>query len=208
MNGIWLASYLALWLLVAAETLIFLALLRQVGVLHTRIGPRGAMAMEGPVLGDLAPSESFLTVDGSDFVFRASNLNARLVALFVNPSCSACEAVMTSFRTFVRSMKESVEGAVVIAAEPSDAASWARKRHWKGPVIASKRPLEILKIPSTPFAVMFDGKGRILAAGLVNSLEQLESLIARKEGRPGDLDERDSADPDGKWATWEAASMR
>jgi methylamine dehydrogenase accessory protein MauD len=208
MNGIWLASYVALWLLVAAETLVFLALLRQVGVLHTRIGPRGAMTMEGPGLGDLAPSEGFPTVDGRDFVFRASNPQARLVALFVDPSCSACDAVMTSFRTFVRSMKQSIEGVVVVAAEPSDAASWSRKRHWKGPVIASTRPLEVLKIPSTPFAVTFDANGRILAAGLVNSLEQLESLIETEKGQPAAPDERDLAEPDGKGATWEAASMR
>lgn len=209
MTGIWIASYIALWLLVLVETVIFLAVLRQVGVLHTRIGPRGAMAGEGPVIGDVAPADRFRTVDGGQFVFRPTEPDGTLVALFVSPSCSACDAVVTSFRTFVRSMNGAIEAVLAVADEPSGAAAWARRRGWKGPVIPSAKALEALKIPSTPFAVTFDGNGRIQSAGLVNSIEQLESLLVdEEERRPAAAPVAVLAESDRKETAWEPASIR
>src|SRR6476646_5574020 len=52
-EAFWVASYAALWLAVAALAALVLALYRQVGVLHLRLGPRGALEEEGegPELG-------------------------------------------------------------------------------------------------------------------------------------------------------------
>src|SRR6266700_2838910 len=54
MHGWWTASYVALWLLVGALALLVVALARQVGTLHLRLGPRGALEIdtEGPPLGE------------------------------------------------------------------------------------------------------------------------------------------------------------
>jgi hypothetical protein len=41
-TGIWLISYVALWLLVTLLLLAVFTLARQVGILHTRLGPVGA----------------------------------------------------------------------------------------------------------------------------------------------------------------------
>ena len=52
-RAFWEASYAVLWLGVAALAVLVLSLYRQVGVLHLRLGPRGALEEEGegPELG-------------------------------------------------------------------------------------------------------------------------------------------------------------
>jgi hypothetical protein len=56
-RGFWLASFALLWLAVAGLTALVLALYRQVGVLHQRLGPRGAFEhdAESLALGSPAP---------------------------------------------------------------------------------------------------------------------------------------------------------
>src|SRR3954468_551023 len=52
-EAFWEASYAVLWLAVVALVVLVLSLYRQVGVLHLRLGPRGALEQEGegPELG-------------------------------------------------------------------------------------------------------------------------------------------------------------
>ncbi len=50
MSGWWAAAFIAQWLLVVVLAAIVVALARQVGTLHLRLGPRGALEVdsEGP----------------------------------------------------------------------------------------------------------------------------------------------------------------
>ena len=50
-------SNVVLWIAVLALLFVVLALVRQIGVLHERIAPMGAMTSDhGPAVGELAPS--------------------------------------------------------------------------------------------------------------------------------------------------------
>ncbi len=175
MHGAWLASYVALWGLIILETTIFLAVLRQVGVLHTRIGPRGAMADATPAIGDILTDSSFRSLTGTMVPFRSAP-GQTLLALFVNPSCAVCGDVVPGFQTLLRERALNLAGLVAIAADVEDARTWARDHRVKTDVVASPNLLKRLGIPSTPFGVTLDSDGKVIAAGLVNNLEQLESL--------------------------------
>jgi hypothetical protein len=65
-TGWWATAFVALWLLVAALCVVVVALARQVGTLHLRLGPRGALEMddEGPPLGDAPLPKDALTIEG------------------------------------------------------------------------------------------------------------------------------------------------
>lgn len=53
MTGVWLVSYLLLWVVLGLLILVTLALARQIGILHRRIPPIGARtANPGPDIGD------------------------------------------------------------------------------------------------------------------------------------------------------------
>ena len=58
MTGWWAAAFVAQWLLVLVLATVVVALARQVGTLHLRLGPRGALEVdsEGPALGEAPPA--------------------------------------------------------------------------------------------------------------------------------------------------------
>ena len=66
MHGWWAVSYVVLWLLVIGLALLSLALARQVGTLHLRLGPRGALEIdhEGPPLGEAPEPLELADLDG------------------------------------------------------------------------------------------------------------------------------------------------
>jgi hypothetical protein len=86
-EAFWLASFLSLWLLVAGLGALVFALYRQVGVLHLRLGPRGAFEhdAESLPLGDQAPPET-----------------AASLVVFTSPSCPVCAQIVPGLRAISR----------------------------------------------------------------------------------------------------------
>src|SRR5438093_854046 len=96
MHGWWAISYVVLWLLVVALALLVLALARQVGTLHLRLGPRGALEIddEGPPLGEAPEPVDVRDLDGRAFTIGGPG--AAQLVLFVSPSCAVCRDVLPS----------------------------------------------------------------------------------------------------------------
>ena len=67
MTGWWAFAFVVLWLLVVVLCIVVIALARQVGTLHLRLGPRGALEIddEGPALGEPLPSVEAAAADGA-----------------------------------------------------------------------------------------------------------------------------------------------
>jgi Methylamine utilisation protein MauE len=147
-TGFWVASYAALWLAVAALAALVLSLTRQVGVLHLRLGPRGALeeAGAGPPLGARVDHHR-LPGDG----------RAVLVA-FTSAGCPMCRQIVPGLPAVAR-----MAGIAVVHAAYEDA---------DGPELH-----EAFAVPGTPFAVFVDPAGVVMAKGTVNTLEQLEGLV-------------------------------
>jgi Methylamine utilisation protein MauE len=144
----WEASYAVLWLAVAALAVLVLSLYRQVGVLHLRIGPRGALEEEGegPGLG---------TAIGHPAVPPG---RATLVA-FTSAGCPVCHQIVPGLRVLER--------------DPALAVVHAAYEDAGGPELHAA-----FDVPGTPYAVYLDATGAVRAKGTVNTLEQLESLVA------------------------------
>lgn len=61
------ASVVVLWVVVLVLAVAVFALARQIGVLHGRLAPAGAlMTTAGPKVGELAPTRTIETLDGRD----------------------------------------------------------------------------------------------------------------------------------------------
>ncbi len=176
MSGMWLVGFLGLWVLVLLQTLLFVALLRQVGVLHTRVAPRGAMGTETPTAGDIVPQTVFETLDGHPVRFAAQN-DKDFLALFVTPACSVCKDVMPGFRALSRERQSELDTVLAIGADEVEAREYTREHSIRVATVADPRLLHQFKIPTTPYGVVINSEGRISAAGLVNNLEQVESLL-------------------------------
>ena len=159
MSGWWAAAFVAQWVLLAVLAIVVVALARQVGVLHLRLAPLGALEVddEGPRLGDAPPVRTARSHDGSETVVGGPG--PRRLLAFVSPTCPICEQVLPSL-------------------PPAAAATQMTLQ------VVSDRALEVAyAVPGVPFVVVLDESGIVRSKGTVNSLEQVEGLIDTARGR-------------------------
>lgn len=172
--SLWLASYIVLWLLLLLVVLSVIVLFRQLGVLHLRFGPRGALSTEeGPELHVLAP-----VIDSVDTSGRARHLGGPgrpTTLVFVSPQCSICEDLLPAIRAVYRSIPRDSQLMVVSTGNDEISASYARRLK-PVPVLADPSVAEVFQVAATPFAVHLDSGGLVARKGVVNTREQLESV--------------------------------
>jgi hypothetical protein len=153
LSGWWAAAFVVQWILLVVLAIVVIALARQIGVLHLRLAPLGALEVddEGPRIGQAPPARTAMAADGVPTLVGGPGPR-RLVA-FTSPTCPICELVVPSI--------------------PAAAAA-ARMV----PQIVSDPDLEAAYgVPGVPFLVVLDGSGIVRSKGTVNSLEQIEGLI-------------------------------
>ena len=163
MSGWWIAAFAAQWILLVALGIAVVALARQVGTLHLRLGPLGALEIddEGPPLGEgLAPMPA--NGDDGSRVTLGGPAAVPRIALFVSEHCPICAAVKPGLPAAAHSAGMD---ALVLA----DAELEGR-----------------LAIPGTPYVLVVDRLGIVRSKGTVNNLEQLEGLVDTAEQRIDD----------------------
>lgn len=149
-GGVWVASYVLLWLLVLVLAFAVVALLRQVGVLHARLHPLGVhFAGEGPALDAVAAP-----VEGVDYAEKAVTLVA-----FTSPTCEVCEGLRPSLAAIDRDYHD-VQLRVLDLDD------------------RTRATFDAFNVRSTPYVVAVDRTGTVRGRGVANSLEQVEELLA------------------------------
>lgn len=153
MTGWWTAAFVAQWVLLMVLTVIVVALARQVGTLHLRLGPRGALELdtEGPQIGEAPPPLTARDAEGAGV--QIGGPGARRLVLFSSATCSVCGEVAPG---------------VPVAASAAAMAST---------VVHDEQAEKAWDVPGTPFLVVLDEMGVVRAKGTVNNLEQVEGLI-------------------------------
>ena len=164
MNGsLWIASYVLLWIAVLVLGVAVIALLRQIGVLHTRVAPMGVhFAGEGPELNQPAPDQA---------VFDYASNDTTLLA-FVSDTCEICAALHPSLERLDRR-------------EPGLSLRTVR--------IETDRPaFSAFRVRSTPYLVAVDRLGIVRSRGVANTLDQAEEMLAEVWAGVIDLDAEES----------------
>jgi hypothetical protein len=151
--GWWMAAFTVQWVLLIALCVVVVALARQVGVLHLRLGPLGALEIddEGPPLGQTPPSLLARAADGSAIDLGGPG-GGRLV-VFESPTCPVCEQLRPS----VPAVAAAAGLVPQVVSDPEAERAWA--------------------VPGVPFVAILDPFGVVRAKGTVNDLEQLEGLV-------------------------------
>ncbi len=161
MTGIWMISYALLWATVLALGFAVLALLRQIGVLHTRIAPMGVhFAGEGPELDAPAPAIADVDYAASPYTLLA----------FTSPTCEICASLKPALRRLSRSYDE-IDLRIVDHESQADTFADFRVR-------------------STPYLIAVDAEGLVRSRGVANTLDQVEEMLAEVlAGPPIDLNQ-------------------
>jgi methylamine dehydrogenase accessory protein MauD len=172
-----LISQAMLWLAVLALAVAVLALARQVGVLHERIAPVGALALgRGPQTGETAPQLTVRTLAGTSVPIGGPLPGVPLRLLFfVSPTCPICKSLLPTVRAFAHS--ERLELLLIGDGDADEQRQMAQRFGIAAEGFANApeagRAFQVAKLP---YAVLINELGVIAAQGLVNSREHLESL--------------------------------
>lgn len=150
----WLGAGVVLALaVIAALALAVVALAREVGELRLSLGPQSALSLAGE---GPALGRRVAAVERFDAPFELA------LAVFSSSTCALCTALAPAVR-----LVESEPGvAVRVFDEERDADVW-----------------RALAVPGSPYAVVLDATGVVLAKALFNTLAQLEGVLAEAARR-------------------------
>jgi methylamine dehydrogenase accessory protein MauD len=177
-----MVSQVLLWIVVILQGVTILALARQIGVLHDRVAPAGALLNNaGPGVGEQSPRIEVHALAGNAVTVGGELAAGRaMLLLFVSSACPICKKLIPVAQNFAKS--ERLDVLFVGDADPAQqrklAAQFELDEHCfvNGPEVGMT-----YRVDKLPYAVLLDDRGRIAAKGLVNSREHLESLIVAKE---------------------------
>jgi methylamine dehydrogenase accessory protein MauD len=176
-------SNATLWLVVIALGIALLAVIRQLGVLHERIAPVGALMLaKGLNVGETAPRVEAQDLEGRSITLGPARADERAtLIMFVSPTCPVCKTLLPILKSSLGQERDWLD---IILASDGDIASQRdfvlTHRLGSFPYIVSA-PLGIAyQVSRLPFAVLIDAQGVLRARGIVNSREHLESLFEAK----------------------------
>ena len=176
-------SNVALWLIVIGLSVALLAVVRQLGVLHERIAPVGALMLaKGLKVGEFAPTIAAQDLEGRTITVGVARADERAtLIMFVSPTCPVCKTLLPILKSSLASERDWLD---IILASDGETASQIEfvQAHRLGafPYLVSA-PLGIsYQVSRLPFAALIDARGVLRARGIVNSREHLESLFEAK----------------------------
>lgn len=182
MSDIWYISYAVLWAFVLLLALTVLALARQIGLLHRRLPALGArMGNPGPEIGEQLPAFEAHTLDGRLATVGGIHAQHRLL-VFVSATCDVCRLLAPALRSIAKSDRDTLH-TVIVGIDRDEEEFRQFVQHYKldqSPLHAIAAP-ELAKtyaIAGTPYALLVDQQGVLVTKGLVNNLEQMESLLS------------------------------
>jgi methylamine dehydrogenase accessory protein MauD len=179
-------SNIVLWAAVIALALVVWALTRQIGVLHERIAPVGALMLrKGPQVGEPAPQVDVNDLDGRTHHIAAARDDGRSALLvFVSPTCPVCKAILPVLKSSRLSEREWLE--ILLASDGQEGAHRqfiAAQGLEQFPYLNSTALGMTYQVSRLPYAVIIDDEGKLRARGIINSREHLESLFeAKRQG--------------------------
>src|SRR5262249_6112316 len=99
-----LVSNAVLWVVVVLLACVVVALARQIGVLHERVAPAGALMVgKGPAVGEPAPVGGVLALAGKAREVGGAGADGRSTLLFfLSPTCPVCKALLPVLRSIAR----------------------------------------------------------------------------------------------------------
>src|SRR3970282_1137523 len=179
-----LVSNVLLWILVLAMACVILALVRQIGVLHARVAPAGALLVgRGPKVGEAAPLVDVTDLSGSPVrVGRENAQNRSALLFFLSPTCPVCKTLLPVVQSVARGERRWLDVALASDGAKTEHQAFVRAHQLEGlPYLLSTELGLAYRVAKLPYAVLIDGAGVIRSAGLVNTREHLESLFEARE---------------------------
>jgi methylamine dehydrogenase accessory protein MauD len=183
------ASQIALWIGLLTLGVVCMALARQIGVLHQRIAPAGALSLRQPLkLGAAAPELVLPGLDGSPVRIGGARGGRSQLLLFLSPGCAVCETLLPALRSAQGAERGWLDIVLASDGEGDRHEAFVREKGLsKFPYVVSEHLGRSYGVAKLPYAVLIDEAGHLSSTGLVNTREHLESLFIAKETGVGSI---------------------
>ncbi|MDQ3928734.1 MAG: TlpA family protein disulfide reductase [Chloroflexota bacterium] len=178
MEGIWLVSYIVLWLVVLVLLVLVILLYRQLGIMY--LGSAEGVSRDGLDLGAQAPD--FALTDQYGNLQRPADYRGRpLLLLFGSPNCGPCKVLLPELHAWA-SDHPHVGVLWLNLASREENLRYAKEMGATLPMPAhtpADGVVEHFKVRVTPFLFFLDEQGIVRAKGLANSREALDLYYNR-----------------------------
>jgi methylamine dehydrogenase accessory protein MauD len=178
------ASQVMSWLAVIVLGFICIALARQLGILHERIAPAGALMLpqRNIAVGAEAPRHAIPTLRGGVAQIGGNRGGRSQLLFFLSPDCPVCKRLLPAIRSTAGAEAHWLD--IVLASDGTDAGHdrFVRANRLENfDYCVSENLGRSFGIAKLPYGVLIDEHGRVAAMGLINTREHLESLFEAKE---------------------------
>jgi methylamine dehydrogenase accessory protein MauD len=180
-------SNVLVWMLLIALAFVVLALTRQIGVLHERIAPAGALTLSGGIkAGESVPDLELDALGGERIKLRSFAAAGRgVLVFFLSPTCPVCKSLIPVVTRIAKEERGWLD--LLFASDGGTRAEHEAYVADRGlssfPYVLSQPLGMALQVGKLPYAALIDEHGVLVAKGLVNTREHLESLLeARRLG--------------------------
>jgi len=182
-SGVWLASYIVLWLVVLLLGFLLAGALRQLGLLQLRLGddPGALITDTGLERGTDAPDFTALDAASGERVSLSDLTAVPRMLVFASPGCLSCRELIPGLNE-VRKTRGDWDFVVVCRGDLESCRRFGRMNGLEAPMVVDTTG-QIEKdyaVTLTPFAYVVDHEGRVVIRGLANDWRQLESLLEQE----------------------------
>ena len=183
MESALIISNLGLWLIVIVLLVVVFALARQIGVLHERVAPVGAlMPMNGPRIGEKIKPVTVKAISGDDVSIGDTN-PLKTFIYFLSPGCPVCKSLLPVVQDLAKQESDQLRLIYASDGETEETHRRYAKEHELAPehyVLSQELGMQ-LGVNKLPFAALIDQQGVLKGRGLVNNREHIESLLNADE---------------------------
>jgi methylamine dehydrogenase accessory protein MauD len=177
MEGL-IVSNVLLWVLLVAVAFVVMGLVRQIGVLHGRLAPAGALMVDkGVAVNEAAPQVTAADRNGHPVNFGYAGKKNQLL-FFLSPTCPICKSLLPAIKSIAKEQAGRLD--VVFISDGDMDAQQALIREHKledATYVVGPQVGMTYQIGKLPYAALIDKTGTLRAKGLVNSREHLDSLF-------------------------------
>jgi methylamine dehydrogenase accessory protein MauD len=185
MSGAWYAAFGLLAFLSLANAALLIATMRQVGVLHERVRPMAAGDAGGPRPGNVLRWLPLELMDASGAAVGGNGWRAGApleLYAYVTPGCRVCDEVLPILTGFARDRDASSLDVVLVTDAARDAAAkMIRTKKITLPLLRYDDLSSHWDLPGSPYVLVArrqeTGDLVALSGGVINSMEQLESVV-------------------------------
>ncbi|CAH1746491.1 Methylamine utilization protein MauD [Thauera humireducens] len=172
------ASNVLLWAGFIALSALLFGVVRQIGLLHERSAPLGAMMIDhGPDIGERSPTFKVTEFDGTPItVGRPLNPGRPSLLMFTGPTCPICAKLLPIIRSVAAA--EGADVVLISDGTPAEHKEFLRLHPLQGEryVVSAEIGMRF-QVAKIPYGVLLDGEGVIQGKGLCNTREHVESLF-------------------------------